>query len=53
MQHGYMVWPSAAPLAHYSDGIQDLGDFCLYWWGWCGGFGRSQRLRAFVPIIKA
>src|SRR5882724_6328568 len=40
-------------LPHHSDGIQDLRDFCLYWWGQHGRFGRSQRPRAFVPIIKA
>src|SRR5882724_9443245 len=28
-------------LPHHSDGIQDLRDFCLYWWGRCGRFGRS------------
>src|SRR5882724_12236240 len=40
-------------LPHHSDGIQDLGDFCLYWWSRHGGFGRSQRSRAFVPVIEA
>src|SRR5882724_10104860 len=25
-------------LPHHSDGIQDLRDFCLYWWGQSSGF---------------
>src|SRR5882724_5575005 len=40
-------------LPHHSDGIQDLGDFCLYWWGRHGGFERSRRSRDFVLIIEA
>src|SRR5882724_6264914 len=40
-------------LPHHSDDIQDLGDFCLYWWGRRGGFGRRQRPRAFELVIEA
>jgi len=33
-------------LPHHSDGISRPRRFCLYWWGWHGGFGRKPKVES-------